>query len=603
MNLFERHERPNIIPVGNKLIELPHQFTALRPHQEQAILEIEQKFESGARVVFLDAPTGAGKTIIGEAVRQLRAGAVNRGIYLCTTLTLQDQFMADFPEAKLIKGRTNYATLDEPMRLLESGLRHLDASDCEMKTIPSNYLPFCNGCDSGQVSVVVNDRKTRIADMTEFENLKSPVDVQHCDHCHPVELCPYRSAKAKALEGPLSVANTAYFLSEANFVGEFGYRESSIWGPQRHFPIAVIDEADTLESVMMGFVDLHISNRMMKRTGLDYPQFVTKPESWVKWCDYAVQHLQKSLKSMRADQRTNSSAKLKDEIESFGAYVEQAKRVKERIKADPDNWVFDGKKAGELKLRAITVGPYGEDVLWKHADQFLLMSATLVSADQLAEDLGIPRGQYATVTVDSQFPVDRRPINVMPKVSMTAKTKETGYPAMAEAIGDIVALHPVDRILIHTVSYDLTRYLQGELVKRFDRPIFYYLSSKERAQALEQFRNTHAGVMLAPSFDRGVDLPDDDVRVIIIAKVPFPYLGDKQVSARFYGTGHSGRSWYATQTVRSLVQMTGRGMRHKDDYCTSYILDAQFNSNVWRNNRHFIPQWWQDAVRFGPVSR
>mgnify|MGYP001558119374 FL=1 len=41
--------------------------------------------------------------------------------------------------------------------------------------------------------------------------------------------------------------------------------------------------------------------------------------------------------------------------------------------------------------------------------------------------------------------------------------------------------------------------------------------------------------------------------------------------------------------------MSGRGMRHKDDWCRTYILDAQFGP-LWLKWRHLFPKWFQEAV-------
>jgi Rad3-related DNA helicase len=95
--------------------------------------------------------------------------------------------------------------------------------------------------------------------------------------------------------------------------------------------------------------------------------------------------------------------------------------------------------------------------------------------------------------------------------------------------------------------------------------------------------------------DRGVDLPDEQCRVVIIAKVPYPYLGDRQVNARLHSKG--GQVWYNVQTVRSIVQMTGRGVRHEDDWCVSYIIDSQFN-NLWSRGRGLFPLWWKEAMEW-----
>ncbi len=112
-----------------------------------------------------------------------------------------------------------------------------------------------------------------------------------------------------------------------------------------------------------------------------------------------------------------------------------------------------------------------------------------------------------------------------------------------------------------------------------DRAITYR-SAKDREKALEDFRKSPNGILIAPSFERGIDLSDDQCRVVVVAKVPFPYLGDKQINKRLYSRG--GQGWYSMQTIRSLVQMTGRAMRHEDDHCEIYIIDRQFMQSVWK---------------------
>ncbi len=100
-------------------------------------------------------------------------------------------------------------------------------------------------------------------------------------------------------------------------------------------------------------------------------------------------------------------------------------------------------------------------------------------------------------------------------------------------------------------------------------------------------------MIVAPSLDRGVDFKGDDCRVQIIAKVPYPYLGDKQIKARM--NLEDGQQWYTVRTIRDLVQMTGRGVRSETDYCTTYILDRGFG-RLFDMNKRLIPAWWREAV-------
>ena len=121
-----------------------------------------------------------------------------------------------------------------------------------------------------------------------------------------------------------------------------------------------------------------------------------------------------------------------------------------------------------------------------------------------------------------------------------------------------------------------------------------YRKASERDEVLERFKR-EGGVLIGPSLDRGVDLPGDLCRVQVIVKIPFPNLGDKVVSTRMRAGGGGGR-WYATETARTLVQMTGRGVRGKDDWCVSYVLDRGFLR--WWNGegKVLLPGWWKDAM-------
>jgi ATP-dependent DNA helicase DinG len=202
---------------------------------------------------------------------------------------------------------------------------------------------------------------------------------------------------------------------------------------------------------------------------------------------------------------------------------------------------------------------------------------------------------WAGISVPSTFDPARRPIYVHPIAAMSRKNEDYARPLIAEAIEKVVARHPDDRILIHTVSYALNKFLEDAIRQSSNlfRVVTYH-SAAEKQRAIDTYLATERAIFLAPSLDRGIDLPGDDCRVIVVCKVPFPSLGDKQVSARLHSKG--GQQWYTVKTIRSLVQMTGRGMRSSDDYCESYILDKAFIENIWKRNKSLLPVWWRSAL-------
>lgn len=196
------------------------------------------------------------------------------------------------------------------------------------------------------------------------------------------------------------------------------------------------------------------------------------------------------------------------------------------------------------------------------------------------------------IQIPSRFPIPSRRIYVCPIAPMTYKTKDSSYPLMSDAI-EILCQKKLDNILVHSVSFELARYLAQTI--NTSRPIYTFEPGKprQRSQAIERFKNGQNGILIAPALDRGIDFPGDECRVVVVPKIPYPSLGDPQISALTYKPG--GELWYSIETIRSLAQMTGRAMRHQFDYCESYILDSQFIS-LWRKSKNLLPSWFTDAI-------
>lgn len=238
------------------------------------------------------------------------------------------------------------------------------------------------------------------------------------------------------------------------------------------------------------------------------------------------------------------------------------------------------------------------------------MSATVISADEMLESLGWDEEKsWRLVKVPSTFPPENRKVVVWPVADMTYKKKEESYPKMVAGVREVLARHPDERVLVHSTSYELTRAIReqlevasGVLAERdeaqtshsISRPIFTYIDSAGKDATLTSWLASPSGILIAPSFDRGIDLPGDSCRCQIICKIPYLSLKDKQVSARKWAKG--GQLWYTVTAIRTIVQMCGRIVRGEDDYGVTYLLDAQFGINLWPSSRRLFPEWWKSAL-------
>jgi Rad3-related DNA helicase len=517
---------------------MPSWFQSLRDHQEVAVEQIRDQFNSGAQAVFLDAPTGSGKTLIGEMTRRDVGG---RSLYVCSDKALQDQFCRDFPYASLIQGRSNY-----PTELMGWTIR---ADECTASG-PENPCLFCNGPKG----------------------------------------CPYQRAKRQAMANELAVLNTAYLLTEGNG------SKSSFAGANRR-DLMILDEADVLEGALMGYVGFEVPTGVSRKMGMRFPKKGAHKKTLQTW----LRSTGDAAALLAAKVDGTGDVKFQKQIVGFAM---DCQRVAKELDIDllMGN---DGEEAGRwirdydtrtFRLRPVMVAPYGTRFLWRHAKRFLVMSATIISAQEMAESLGL-RLPWAEVTVPMTFPVENRPIIVAPVASMTYKSMQdpATFDVMARAIVNVSKKHVGERVLVHCNSYRIAKELAGRCVTNdsYQHHAFVYESGAEKLAMLDQYLNDPNGMLFAASMARGVDLKGDACRVQVIAKVPFPSLADKQVSARMRLPG--GDTWYKVLTVRERVQMTGRGVRSETDRAITYVLDEQFG-RVWSQSKRLFPQWWRDAV-------
>lgn len=526
---------------------LPEKFHTFRAHQIDAIEQIMEAFQR-VEVVVVDAPPGSGKSVLAEVIGRLVTPQPR--LYVCTTKSLQDQVTRDFPYYKVLKGR-------------------------------SNYTPH-HGWEAQDLFATDTGERVTCADCT------ATADNPDCRLCEERFTCPYQVAKREAAGAKVAVLNTSYLLADGSGPATFQGRE-----------FAVLDEADVLEGVLMGHVEVTVSKARQKRYGINPPTKRTVEESWRDWVwEEALPKIKSAIGKLPPPEHAGDAATARE----AKGLRELAGRLEELGKGiDEGGWIYTGYRAKsderhDITFKPVEVSKWGK-LLWSSANKILVMSGTVISAGQMMDELGCTK-TWDVVTVPMTFPVENRPIRVGRVASMTYKNKDEATPKIVEAVEAIVRRHEGERVLVHSVSYELTnKILNGLLdVQREGRNVVSYTNGRQRDGALEKYLAEEGSVLVAPSMDRGVDLPGDACRVQVITKVPYPSLGDQQVSARLHSPG--GQSWFNVGTVRTLVQMVGRAVRSEDDYAVCYVLDSNFTERVWGRNKRLFPKWFREATDF-----
>ncbi len=218
----------------------------------------------------------------------------------------------------------------------------------------------------------------------------------------------------------------------------------------------------------------------------------------------------------------------------------------------------------------------------------LFTSATLMGAEYIAQSLGLPEREWAYLDMDSPFDPAHRPINWSPVMQMNKEstiTEEDRRP-MQQAIDTLISRyvtsgHPYG--IIHAVS---NRYRDQVLTESRFRGIMV----TDPAIHASRVRADTPSVLVASNLTEGWDGYDSLCRFVIMPKVPFGDLGDEWTRRRRAVDNRT----YDHQALVSVVQGAGRGMRHREDYADTWILDSAWGQ-LYRRHKAWLPKAFTDA--------
>ena len=520
-------------------------FKEPRVGQLEIIQDINDAIKKGYKYIILEAGTGTGKSAIATTLAKMYESA-----YILTmTKQLQSQYCDEF-SFPLVKGRGNFACLNDNLEVT------CDMGTC--KTTPTSSKFFC--------PYGVAKNPTLDAELAFEDSFGGAVFYQSGNHCH------YWNQKANAINSPITLMNYDYAIVELNYVKHFGTRS-----------LLILDEAHNIENKLMSTMEVTLYNRTLEK---DISKIMSDSilkdgelEDWIMEVD-AIRDAYEDI-----DLKDES----KNKAERIRSTISRLKTLKINLEKEPRNWVIDTDETS-VTFKPLRVHQYAKSNLLKYGDVVIFMSATILSHKMFSQWLGLNPNEVYHIKVDSPFTKEKRPIILNLAGKMSANRIKNTAPKTIPILQEILKKHEGDKGLIHTHSYKCQQYITNNLNN--SRLVSH--NSKNREQVLNFFeKDENPLVLVSPSMSEGVDLPYDKCRFQIIYKVPFPYLGDKQVNMRM----KRDKKWYAYKTVMTLMQAYGRGMRAEDDSCYTYIIDSDINmlfkSPLYRS---LIPDFFKEAV-------
>lgn len=564
-------------------------FPQIREKQKKVLVDIESALKSGYKHIFLEAPTGFGKTPVAITLARYLGSS-----HICTaTKDLQTQYRRDFPFVVEVKGRGNYPCIvKEDMGLDEScdygPCVKDDSYDCIYKTRLMDYRV------EGEGTIRELVRLDPFVEQKYIEKMRSKSKI--------VELqwkpCHYFHQKWIGARSSHTVYNYRYFLSDVFYAGTTQKRN-----------ILVMDEAHQLESEVGDFRSFTIRKNAFPFLRIKMPESdVDSIESWLDFCIELKEKLYDfAQKAAGIIERSNQRVMVEPYTERN--LIEALEReavlsaVIDDMEANKDNWIVSGvqrdQSSNELvkvTLMPLDVSGYFGSILDK-GSVALFMSATILSKDYLCKTAGLEPDKVKFIRIEeSDFPVENRQIHMRNVAWLSAKTMNESMPKIIAEVDKIMSKHKGDKGIIHTTSYSQLQKIKEGISKENADRLIETGSKLDRSEILERhYASKKPTVLISPSLHQGVDLKDDFSRFQIIVKVPYPDLTDKKIAEM----KKRDPRWYTWHTVLRLVQAYGRSVRSKDDYAATYILDSSI-SYLLKSSQDLVPKWFTEAIMKQP---
>lgn len=541
--------------IDEKIKELEYKHhIILRPQQVKIIKFVLFHWLNGQKNVFVEGPTGVGKSAIAFFVSEIMNSRGQEGYILTSDISLQNQYADSADEFSFyrpnVKGIDNYICT-------ENGKVHSQGT-CHVK----NYKSF------------------KIKSLNCYSS------------------CPYYSARNAAAEANTAILNYNYYLLMQNYVKR--QMEEAALFRSREF--VIYDEAHKILDIVQENYAPRI-NREIFKTIENYQNSINKSDIFSievnfkddifsifkelrltadknKTLEILIELKLKLIEIKEINLRISEWISEQVDRQNYSVFdnidlLKQAKFIDdffckiedyiELIQTTSLETMFINANESETKYNFINEHFLIKKNLLDHSNLNLFMSATL--GKDFPRMLGCT--DFAYLELESDFDFRKSPIFVYKDFYVNYRNKSQMFPRMVKKLDQILDKNIKYNGIIHTASYENTNFIK--MLTNNPSRIIDYENAKEKEYVLDML-GTSNKIVMGPTLIEGIDLPDELSRLQILFKIPFPSLGDKFINYKFI----KNPDWYNWATRIKIQQALGRSIRHKDDYAITYILDSNF---------------------------
>ena len=549
--------------IEDSAFELFGQNFKFRKWQDEAVLGIVESVLSKTKHTLMEAPTGSGKSITAIiAAYVLYKYYAKTSYILVSDLSLFAQYENDIAKLNAnyfgcIKGKENY--------ICNSNGCPASQSECSLAGV--------------SISSLVNGKDEKFT-CSEF-----------CKYVHD-----YRTA----MHSPITLMTYQLYFIQRNYV-----EDSLFGGNNRNFPardLVICDECHNICSICQSHFSPIVN--------------ISRP----KWMDTLDEYAHASSDELKRslivqqilDAKTNET--MLNGVYKYASYLEKYCGINESIRSKLANAakltskdkhaLMAGNRARQehckftdmfdfIQLHGnieyvvkspsddqIAINFIYDDMMLKkyfHAKSKceMLMSATIGDFNKFAELTGLDSTSTNVMRIPSTFNFSKSPIYYSIVNKMSYATKSVSLPAILKQIVGICKSNSMHRGIIQTGSYENAEYLKHNLPSDILSRCMFYRGSGEKSIALDQFLDVQDDkhmnrILIGPTLLEGLNFPDDVCRFQICMKIPYAHLGNEYVRKKKDLVD----GWYEYDACEKIRQGIGRGIRHENDWCKTYIVDG-----------------------------
>lgn len=357
----------------------------------------------------------------------------------------------------------------------------------------------------------------------------------------------------------------------------------------------LVSNCHNTDDIVSGFISIKLRQEELKFFNIywKYSKDINEIINWIKATisprlTSTLSGLKLTLKGKSKDALiTPKGQKLVNQIDYLDRYICNLNRCTQYF--DYNDWIMTIND-GEYILRPLSAKHYAEETIFKYGNKRLLMSATILDKNIFCNNVGLDPKNTAFLSLPSPFDIKNRPIYIQKSGSMSRKNIEKTLPILSKNVRAIINEYPNDKGIIFTHNYKIANYIAKYLN---NKRIILHDSSNRMDMYKLHLNSKEPTILISPSLTEGIDLIDDLSRFQIIAKIPFPYLGDKYVTTKM----RVNNGWYDWMTAKTIVQESGRSIRHKDDWSDTFILDSDIIF-FYKKSSFLFPNWYKNAMIF-----